>query len=361
MTEDGGDETGPVTATAWVAASLGRPTEALEVRTVNVGLPGPNQVRVACETFCLDFNDIDTIYGRYGLLKLEPPFVVGMVAAGVVDATGPGAEALLGRRVVGVTVGVQGGYASAALLDAATVQTLPSWLNFVDGVAMYFPYLLGWLALRERGRVKAGDVVLVHAGAGGMGSGAVQLAKAFGAVVIATAGSDEKIEFCRQLGADYAFNYRSGDFVAYVDDVTNGRGVDIAFDTIGGEVTTDTFRTMAFNGRHLIVGYAADITLEEQPVNIQPSIYGNFDLVGICFAFVDDPRLTRSLGMNFLTRADGIRIWGEVLQMAQCGLIRPVVGREIAFTEVPGMLESIERRESMGRIVVHAPEAPGSN
>jgi NADPH2:quinone reductase len=332
----------------------------LEVRTVDVGLPGPNQVRVATETFCLDFNDIDTIRGRYGLLKLEPPFAVGMAAAGTVDGAGPGAEALLGRRVVGVTVGVQGGYASAALLDAATVQTLPSWLSFVDGVAMYFPYLVGWLALRERGRIRPDDVVLVHAGAGGVGSGVVQLAKAFGAIVIATAGSDEKVDFCRQLGADHAVNYRTDDFVAYVDDVTNGRGVDIAFDSVGGQVTTDTFRTMAFNGRHLIVGFAADITLEERPVSLQPSIYGNFDLVGICFAFVDDPRLTRSLGMNILTRADGLRIWDRVLQMSKRGQIHPVVGREIEFLEVPAMLEAIERRETMGRTVVRAPRHPES-
>jgi NADPH2:quinone reductase len=354
-------ETGWVPATAWVAAALGAPTDVLEIRTLDVGPPGPRQVRVATETFCLDFNDIDTIRGRYGLLKLEPPFVVGMVAAGVVDAVGPGAEALLGRRVVGVTVGVQGGYASAALLDAATVQTLPSWLSFVDGVAMYFPYLVGWLALRARGRITAGDVVLVHAAAGGVGSGVVQLAKAFGATVIATAGSDEKIEFCRELGADYAINYRQNDFVAFVDDVTNGRGVDIAFDTVGGQVTTDTFRTMAFNGRHLIVGYAADITLEERPVSLQPSIYGNFDLVGICFSFVDDPRLTRSLGMNFLTTPDGLRIWASILQMANQGQIRPVVGREIEFTDVPRMLEAIENRQTMGRTVVRAPERPDSH
>ena len=139
------------------------------------------------------------------------------------------------------------------------------------------------------------------------------------------------------------------DFVGYVDDVTNGRGVDIAFDSVGGQVTTDTFRTMAFNGRHLIVGYAADITLEEQPVSLQPSIYGNFDLVGICFSFVDDPRLTRSLGMNFMTRADGIRIWDTILQMTQRGQIRPVVGREIEFAEVPHMLEAIERRRIHGQ------------
>ncbi len=188
-----------VAATGWVAARLGAPTEALEIRGVEVGVPGPSEVRVATETFCLDFNDIDTIYDRYGLLKFDPPFVVGMAAAGTVDAAGPGAEALLGRRVVGCTVGVQGGYASAALLNTATVQILPSWLSFVDGVAMYFPYLLGWLALRERGHVQAGDVVLVHAAAGGIGSGVVQLAKAFGATVIATAGSDAKVDRCFEL------------------------------------------------------------------------------------------------------------------------------------------------------------------
>jgi NADPH2:quinone reductase len=348
----GGPQDTTVSATAWVATRLGAPSEALETRTVEVGLPGANQVRVSTEAFCLDFNDIDTIRGRYGLLKLEPPFVPGMVAAGTVDAVGPGAEALTGRRVVGVTAGVQGGYASSALLDAATVQTLPNRLSCVDGVAMYFPYLVGWLALRERGRIRPGDLLLVHAGAGGMGSGVIQLAKAFGATVIATAGTDEKVEFCRLLGADHAVNYRDRDFVGFVDDVTNGRGVDLAFDTVGGQVTLDTFRTMAFNGRHLIVGYSADITLEEQGVNLQPSIYGNFDLVGICFAFVDDPRLTRCLGMNFLSRADGIRIWDGILQLHQQGAVRPVVGRELRFDEVPPMLEAIEERRTMGRTVV---------
>ena len=349
---------GPVAATAWVAARLGAPTDALEIRETEVGLPGPGQARVATEAFALDFNDIDTIRGRYFLLPFEPPFVPGMAVAGVVDAVGAGAEALMGRRVVGVTAGVQGGYASAALLDAATVQTVPSWLSLDDGIAMYFPYLLGWLALVERGRLTAGDVVLVHAGAGGVGSGVVQLAKALGAVVIATAGSDDKVEFCRHLGADHAVNYRTDDFVARVDDITNGHGVDLAFDSVGGQVTTDTFRAMAFNGRHLIIGFAADIALEERPVSLQPGIYGNFDLVGVCFALVDDPRVTHSLGMNFLSRADGVRMWGHILQMAGRGQIRPVVGRRIEFHEVPAALEAIEERQTMGKTVVRAPGGP---
>jgi NADPH2:quinone reductase len=340
------------TTKAWMVTRLGAPTDALEIQTVEVGEPGINQVRVDVEAFCLDFNDIDTIRGRYGLLKFEPPFVIGMAAAGTVDAAGPGCEAMLGRRVVGTTAGVQGAYASAALLDGATLQLLPRWLSAADGMAMYFPFQLSDLALRVRGRVAPGEVVLVHAAAGGVGSAAVQLAKSLGATVIGTAGTDEKVEFCRSLGADYGVNYRNEDFVAFVDDVTNGRGVDVAFDTVGGAVTTETFRAMAFNGRHLIIGFASGIEAEERPLPIQPSIYGNFDLVGICFAYVDSPRPARPFGMNFLSTAQGVDIWNRILQLSRAGTIRPVIGRQIEFADVPAGLEALERRETTGRTVV---------
>jgi NADPH:quinone reductase len=346
-------------ATAWVVTQLAAPTDALEIQTIAVGEPGANQVRIAVEAFCLDFNDIDTIRGRYGLLKFEPPFVIGMAAAGTVDAVGPGCEGMLGRRVVGTTVGVQGGYASVALLDGAMLQQLPTWLSAAEGIAMYFPYQVSYLALRIRGRVAPGDVVLVHAAAGGVGSAAVQLAKAFGATVIGTAGTDDKVELCRSLGSDYAVNYRSEDFVAFVDDVTNGRGVDVAFDTVGGAVTIQTFRTMAFNGRHLIIGFASGIESEEHPLPVQPSIYGNFDLVGICFAYVDSPRPARPFGMNFISTAQGVDIWSRILHLARAGTIRPIIGREIEFADVPSWLEALESRETTGRTVVHTMPSPG--
>jgi NADPH:quinone reductase len=344
------------TAKAWMVTRLGAPLESLEMQQVEIAPPAANQVRIAVDAFCLDFNDIDTIWGRYGLLKFDPPFVVGMAAAGTVDAVGPGCDALIGRRVVGTTVGVQGGYATAALLDTATLQRLPSWLSSVEGIAMYFPYQLSYLALRVRGRVGTGDLVLIHAAAGGVGSAAVQLAKAFGATVIATAGTDEKVEVCRELGADYGVNYRSEDFVAFVDDVTNGRGVDVAFDTVGGAITTETFRAMAFNGRHLIIGFASGIEEEERPISMQPSIYGNFDLVGVCFAYVDSPRPARPFGLNFLSTAQGIEIWNRILQLARSGIIRPVIGREISFGDVPAGLAALQRRETIGRTVVRPPE-----
>jgi NADPH2:quinone reductase len=346
-------------ATAWMVTQLAAPADALEIRTVDVAEPDANQVRIAVDSFCLDFNDIDTIRGRYGLLKFEPPFVIGMAAAGTVDAVGPGCEGLLGRRVVGTTIGVQGAYASAALLDGATLQQLPAWLSAAEGIAMYFPFQLSYLALLVRGRLAPGDVVLVHAAAGGAGSAAVQLAKAFGATVIGTAGSDEKVDFCRSLGADYGVNYRRDDFVAFVDDVTNGRGVDVAFDTVGGEVTTETFRTMAFNGRHLIIGFASGIEAEERALPIQPSIYGNFDVVGICFAYANSPRPARPFGMNFLSTAQGVEIWSRIVHLARAGTIRPVIGQQIEFADVPAGLEALERRETTGRIVVRTPTHSG--
>ena len=201
--------------------------------------------------------------------------------------------------------------------------------------------------------------MLVHAAAGGVGSAAVQLAKAFGATVIGTAGTDEKVALCRSLGADYGVNYCSDDFVAFVDDVTNGRGVDVAFDTVGGVVTTQTFRVMAFNGRHLIIGFASGIESEERPLPIQPSIYGNFDLLGVCFAYVDSPRPARPFGMNFLSTAQGVDIWSRILHLTRAGTIRPVIGQQIEFADVPAGLEALEHRETTGRTVVRTP--PGGS
>ena len=251
---------------------------------------------------------------------------------------------------------MQGGYASTALLDAATVQTLPSWLSFVEATAMYFPSLLAWLALRERGHYAPARpssstprrAVWAREWSSSPRPSAPWSSRPREAMRRSTSAGDS--------GQTMPSITVRRIFVGHVDDVTNGRGVDLAFDSVGGQVTKDTFRRMAFNGRHLIVRFAADITLEEEPVSRQPGIYGNVDLVGICFAFVDDPRLTHSPGMNFLSRADAIRMWAEILWMTMAKPIRPVVGREIDFGDIPPSLEMIERRETVGKTIIAAPQ-----
>lgn len=344
----------PISADAWVATALGEPTEVLERQKVEVRAPGPNEVRVAVRAFCLNFNDIDIIKGRYTTLPLQPPFVPGMEAVGVVESAGLGAEHLVGRRVVGIPVMAFGGYASYAIVDAATVLDLPEWVSDVDGAALHYPFHLGWFALRERGRLQPGETLLVHAAAGGTGSGALVLGKALGARVIATAGSDEKLELCRKLGADHAVNYRNSGWVDEVMDLTYGRGVDVAFDAVGGSVTTDTFRCMGFNGRHLMAGFAEDIALEDGDyISPRPIAYGNFDVCGVCLVYVTDPlAVRRTLGFNWPARSEGLDAHVKILELMRTGRLHTVVGDNVAWDQLPQALQRMAARETTGRLVV---------
>jgi NADPH2:quinone reductase len=344
----------PIEADAWVTTALGDPTKVLERRPVEVPVPEANEVRIAVEAFCLNLNDIDIIRGRYTTLPLEPPFVPGMESVGVVESAGPGAEHLVGRRVVGIPVMAHGGYASYAVVDAATTLDIPARMSSADGAALHYPFHLGWFALHERARLQPGETLLVHAGAGGTGSGALQIGKAMGAVVIATAGSEEKVAYCRELGADFAINYRATDFVAEVEEITYGRGVDVAFDAVGGDVTVQTFRCMGFNGRHLVAGFSDDIQLEDASyITPRPMAYGNFSLCGVCLVYVNDPIGTRrTLGFNWPSRGEGQVAHTKILELLRTGRIRTAIGRRLGFHDIPEALESMERRETMGRLVV---------
>ena len=346
--------TQPISADAWVATALGDPGKVLERQTVEVRAPGPGEVRVAVRSFCLNFNDIDIIKGRYTTLPLQPPFVPGMETVGIVEAAGPGSEYLVGRRIVGIPVMAFGGYASYAIVDAATVLELPDWISDVDGAALHYPFHLGWFALTDRGRLQPGETLLVHAAAGGTGSGALVLGKALGARVIATAGSAEKVQFCRDLGADHAINYRDDDWVEQVMELTYGRGVDVAFDAVGGDVTVQTFKCMGYNGRHLMAGFAEDIALEDGDyLSPRPIAYGNFDVCGVCLVYVTDPlAVRRTLGFNWPARSDGLDAHVKILEMIRKGQIKTVVGAEVGWTELPAALERMAARQTTGRLVV---------
>lgn len=346
---------GSIAADAWVATALGDPTKVLERQTIDVPAAGPNEVRVAVDAFCLNLNDIDIIRGRYTTLPLEPPFTPGMESVGVVESAGPGAEHLVGQRIVGIPTLAHGGYAEYSIVDAATAMELPEWVSDADGAALHYPFHLGWFALHERARLQPGETLLVHAAAGGTGSGALSIGKALGAVVIATAGTDEKLEFCRELGADHVVNYRTDDFVARAMEVTCGRGVDVAFDAVGGDTTLETFRCMGMNGRHLIAGFSQDIQLEDGDYLTPRAIaYGNFSLVGVCLVYVNDPIGTRrTLGFNWPSRSEGQAAHATILELVRTGQIRTSVGRELSFDEIPATLEQMEQRKTTGRLVAH--------
>ena len=171
--------------------------------------------------------------------------------------------------------------------------------------------------------------------------------------MIATAGGPQKLGFVTDLGADVAIDYRKDDFVAPVLDATDGRGVDVAFDTVGGTTTVETFRCMAFGGRHLLVGFASGIEAEDEGIVPRPVLFGNFSLVGVCHAYTEDSlAFKRATGLNFPSHADGVRLHDDLLRMITAGTIRPTAGSTSSFSALPEIVGAMEARETMGRNVV---------
>ena len=338
----------------WRVHEFGEPKDVLRLEEMPIPIAGPGQLLVRVAAATLNFNDVDGVRGRYRTVCPPLPYTPGMEVLGDVEGAGAGAEGWLGKRVVAVPEGAFGGYAELAICPEAMAFEMPpeSEIANTPAAAVYFPFHLSWLALHDRAKVEANETVLIHAAAGGIGSAAVQLASLAGARVIATAGSAAKVELCRSLGADVAINYLDSDFVDAVLEATEGRGVDVAFDSVGGEVTTKTFQCMAFNGRHLLVGFASGIEAEDEGIVPRPVLFGNFSLFGVCHAYVDDPKaLKRVSGFNFPSHADGERVHARILELIRDGSVRPVVGNEVAFDHLPGALQSMADRQTIGRSV----------
>jgi NADPH:quinone reductase len=340
---------------AWRVHEFGEPWEALQLDEVPAPTAGPGEVLVRVAATTLNFNDVDGVRGRYRTVRPPLPYIPGMEVLGEVVGAGTGAEQWIGRRVVSIPNGAFGGYAELAVGPSAMAFEMPpaSQLADTSAAAVYFPFHLSWLALHERAKIRAGETVLIHAGAGGVGSAAIQLASVAGARVFATAGSAVKLELCRSLGASVAIDYREADFVAAVLEATGGRGVDVAFDSVGGDVTTKTFQCMAFNGRHLLVGFASGIEAEDEGIVPRPVLFGNFSLYGVCHAYVEDPRGLKAMtGYNFPSHADGERVHARVLDLISDGRVRAVIGSEVAFIDLPRALQAMADRRTTGRNVV---------
>jgi len=337
---------------AWRVVRHGRPSEALELLDVDRPEPGPGQVRARVAATACNFNEVDGCYGRYKTVDPPLPYTLGMEAVGVVDATGDGAERWQGRRVMLTGVGATGAHAEYVIGGQEMVFDCPDTLDDVEGAAFYFPFHVAYVSLVERGQLARGDTVLIHAGAGGVGSAAIQLAKAHGAHVIATAGGPAKLKLCLELGADLAIDYRSEDFVAAVREQTEGRGVDVACDLVGGEITNRTMGCMAYGGRLMMTGFSGGIEAEDETGLLpRPILFGNFSVGGVLMTY-GDPARYAGLGLNVVPRARGEAIHEALLELHAEGAIRPVVGRRASFAELPAELERMERRETMGRTIL---------
>ena len=234
-----------------------QPTGVDALRWTELPTPHPTttQVRIKIHAASLNFPDLLTVQNKYQI-KPPLPFTPGSEFSGVIDAVGEGVRHVkVGARVA--TIGVTGGFATHACVEAPAVMPLPAGFDLDDAAAFAFTYGTSHHALIDRAALRAGETVLVLGAAGGVGSAAVQIAKAAGARVIAAASNQEKCSFCQRLGADQALDTSTDNFRQALKAATDGNGPDVVYDPVGGDLAEVAFRSIAWRGRYLVIGFAA--------------------------------------------------------------------------------------------------------
>lgn len=310
----------------------------LSLEEVADPVPGPGEVAIRVEAGTVNFADILLCQGIY---QDRPgvPFTPGLETCGVVEAVGDGVGLDAGTRIAGMAALPAGGYAEKALVRSGTAIAMPADIPAPDATVLYSTYQTSHVALHRRAHLRSGEWLLVHAGAGGVGSAAVQLGVAAGARVIATAGGPAKVDACRRSGAHHVIDYDTDDVHAAVMDLTGGRGVDVAFDPVGGEIGDLTRRLMAWEGRLVVIGFASG-DIPSYPAN--HLLVKNYSVVGLHWgAYVEH-------GGRAVVEA----AHEDLLRLYREGHVRPPVVESVPLDEVPRALAALEARQVAGRLVV---------
>jgi NADPH2:quinone reductase len=340
---------------AWRTHEYGPPLEALRLDDVETPEPGPGEVRVKLQAIPLNLNDLERITGGNMMVEPELPYSPGMEVMGIVDACGEGADEWQGRRVVATTKGAHGGYADYAVCPAVSTFDMPEEIPLPDAAALYFPFHLAWLGLLDRADLQPDETVLIHAGAGGSGSAAIQLARHRGARVFATAGTDEKVALCEELGAHKAINYTTDDFAEVVLSETGNRGVDVVFDNVGEAVFQASLKCTAYNGRYLMMGFASNKRVADEAFVVPRQVaLANIKLCGVLFAYATDDMadlVKTAMGWNFVSGRRGEEIMREIVSLVTKKKVRAVVGNTVGFDEIPAAITAMAERRTTGRTI----------
>jgi len=323
---------------AWFCDTTDGP-DALVWREAPTPEPAADEVRVAIRAASLNFPDLLITQGKYQF-KPPFPFVPGAEYAGTVDAVGSDVTHLKVGDPVAAIAGT-GGFGTHACVKAAQIMPLPPSFRLEDAAAFAFTYGTSHHALIDRGQLKAGETVLVLGAAGGVGSAAVQIAKAAGAKVIAAASTDEKCEACRQLGADATINYSRENLRDALKTLTDGKGPDVVYDPVGGEYAEPAFRAIAWRGRYLVVGFAAG-GIPALPFNL--ALLKGAAIVGVFWG--DFAR--REPKANAAGLAELARWYGE-------GRIKPVIDQRLPMRELPAAYARMGSRKVRGKLVMTNP------
>jgi NADPH2:quinone reductase len=310
--------------------------EALTWKELPTPEPKAGEVRVAIRAASLNFPDILIVQNKYQH-KPPLPFVPGSEFAGVVEAVGSGVTQLKPGDAV-AAFGSTGGFATHACVPAALAMPLPAGFAFDDASAFVLTYGTTHHALLDRAALKPGETLLVLGAAGGVGTAAIQVGKVVGARVIAAASSDEKLELCRRIGADATINYASGNLREELKAATGGKGPDVVYDPVGGDLAEPVFRSIAWRGRYLVIGFAQG-NIPALPLNL--ALLKGASLVGVFWG--DFAR--REPQANARALAELARWYAE-------GKIKPVIDQRLPMRELMKAYELMGSRKVRGKLVM---------
>jgi NADPH2:quinone reductase len=311
--------------------------DTLAIREIPEPGVGPGQVRIRVDSVGLGFADTLVIEGKYQI-KPTLPFVPGGQTAGIVDAIGDGVSHVSPGDPV-MCSSMTGGMAELTVARADRVFPMPSGLDCAAAAGFIVSYATSYHALKDRGRLEPGETLLVLGAAGAVGQTAVELGKALGATVIAAASSAEKLAMASERGADLTINYAEQDLRERIKALTRGRGVDVIYDPVGGELGQTAFRDLAWGGRHLVIGFASG-TIPALPYNI--ALLKGAALVGVDvvqFSTTKEPEKSRA---NVL----------ELIRMCDAGKLRPRGGIVYPLERVGDALRAAASRDTVGRVVL---------
>lgn len=317
-------------------ARFGAPQDVLTVVEAEEHPLAPGEVRIACRAVGLNFLDVLLCRGSYPS-QAAPPLTPGVEVAGTIAEAGADAGFAVGQTVLACPALPRGALGERVVINASLVAAAPDGADPVRLAALPVTYQTAWFALR-RARLVKGETVLVHAGAGGVGVAVTQLATAWGARVIATAGGMHKTAVCLAQGAAAAIDYQADDFVATVRDLTEGQGVDVVIDPVGGDVFAQSLGCLAFEGRIVPIGAAGG---PPEPVHPMALTAANVSVVGLSWGSAYPFR-----------RPDEVRaVYDELIGMLDTD-VRPVIDRVVGLAGAPAALADLEARRTVGKIVV---------
>ena len=313
--------------------------EALKWADMPTPNPGPDEVLIEIKAASLNFPDILIVQNKYQI-KPSLPFVPGSEYAGVIQAIGSDVKHLAIGQAVACLSGT-GGFGTHTLAPAKLCVPLPQQFPMVDAAAFIMIYATSHHALIDRAQLRAGETVLVLGAAGGVGTSAIQIAKAVGARVIAAASSDEKCQLCLSQGADASINYASENLRERIKALTDGKGPDVIYDPVGGEYTEPAFRSIAWRGRYLVVGFAAG-PIPALPLNL--TLLKGASVVGVFWGDYAKREAAANQAMM-----------GELAKWYAQGKIKPVIDRTLPMAQLHEAYALMGSRRVMGKLVMVNP------